>query len=91
MAPLSTYIAANVRRLRTRLGLTQAELAELAGFNGRHLQRIERGQVDLKVASLGELAEALGVAPGVLLRPAKLEPSRPGRPRHKVKPRRSST
>jgi transcriptional regulator with XRE-family HTH domain len=81
MAPLSTYIAANVRRLRVRLGLTQAQLAEQAGFNGRHLQRIERGVVDMRVESLGKLAQILGVTPGALLRPARLEPSTPGRPR----------
>ncbi|MBI5543796.1 MAG: helix-turn-helix transcriptional regulator [Deltaproteobacteria bacterium] len=78
--PLLSYIGANTRRLRVKLGLSQAELAEAAGFNGRHLQRIERGSVDLHVSSLELLAKALGVKPAVLLRPAKLEPSRPGRP-----------
>lgn len=80
MPSLSTYIGANVRRLRVRLGLTQAQLAELANVNGRHLQRVERGLVDLHVSSLEVLATVLGVSPSTLLRPAKLEPSRPGRP-----------
>jgi transcriptional regulator with XRE-family HTH domain len=55
-------------------------LAELANLNGRHLQRIERGAVDLHVSSLEVLATVLRVTPSALLRPAKLEPSRPGRP-----------
>ena len=85
MPGLSAYIGANVRRVRRALGLTQAELAEAAGFNGRHIQRIERGVVDLKVESLAVLAKVLGVSPGALLRPAKLEPSKPGRPTRRPK------
>lgn len=81
MPPLSTYIGANVRKARVRLGLSQAQLAEKAGVNGRHLQRIERGLVDLHVSALQALADALEVTPAALLKPAKLEPSRPGRPK----------
>jgi transcriptional regulator with XRE-family HTH domain len=87
MPGISAYIGANIRRLRRGLGLTQAELAEAAGFNGRHLQRIERGNVDLHVESLAVLARVLGVSPSALLRPAKLEPSKPGRPTKRGKGR----
>ena len=84
---LASYIGANVARLRRRLGLTQAQLAELVGVESRHLQRIERGSVDLPVSSLEALSVALGVKPQVLLRPATPEPAKVGRP-SKTKSRR---
>ena len=77
---LAAYIGANLRKARRRLGFTQAELAERAGFNARHVQRIERGLVDLHVSSLAVLAKALEMTPQALLRPATLEESKPGRP-----------
>lgn len=85
---LPAYIGANVRRLRRRLGLTQAALAEAAEIDGRHLQRIERGKVDLHVSHLERLAAVLHVSPAALLAPADLEPSRPGRPGQKTAARR---
>lgn len=75
--------AANVRAHRRRLGLTQAELAEAAEMETRHLQRTESGQVDVGITTLIRLAEALAVEPGQLLLPAKLPPRAPGRPRTK--------
>jgi transcriptional regulator with XRE-family HTH domain len=74
------YIAANVRRLRLRLGLTQDELAARTRFDPRMFQRIERAKLDLKMSTFVRLAEALGVSPSALLRRARLAPPRPGRP-----------
>lgn len=74
-------IAANVRRLRMRLGWTQQDLEERTGFDIRFVQRIERGKVSMRVETLVRLAAALGVSPGVLLRRARLPRARPGRPR----------
>lgn len=74
------YIAANVRRIRARLGLTQQDLEERTGFEIRFVQRLERGKVSMSVETLVRLAEALGVAPGELLRKAKLAPPKAGRP-----------
>jgi transcriptional regulator with XRE-family HTH domain len=73
-------IAANVRRLRLRAGLTQAQLAEAADLDLRQLQRIERAEVNFGVSTLLDLAEALGKTAGRLLRAATLPPSPPGRP-----------
>jgi transcriptional regulator with XRE-family HTH domain len=83
MPSLSIYVGANVRRLRVRISLSQAEFAELCDMNGRHIQRIERGKVDLHLSSLEILAKALRVAPQALLRPARLEPATVGRPPRK--------
>lgn len=77
------YVAANVRRLRRRLGLSQAALAEKAGFNVRWLQDVEVAKVDLRIQTLVRLAGALGVPPARLLRRARLAVPGPGRPRTK--------
>ena len=82
---LLTYIAANVRRSRERKGLTQERLAESASVDIRYLQRVERGTINLSVDVLTALAEALGITPASLLRPAKLTPPKAGRPRKKRK------
>jgi DNA-binding XRE family transcriptional regulator len=65
------HLAANIRRSRARLGLTQEALAEKAGLGPVHLRNIERGVENVTLA----------IAPGRLLRKALLKPLRPGRPR----------
>lgn len=77
------YIAANVRRLREKRGLSQERFAELAGLDSRFAQRVERGRLNFSIETLVRLAAALDTTPGALLRPAKLSPAKPGRPRRK--------
>lgn len=77
------YVAANVRRLRERKGLRQEDLAELCGWDYRHIQRIEAGDVN-SITALVRLAEALDVPPQALLRPAKPVVRRVGRPKKKT-------
>jgi transcriptional regulator with XRE-family HTH domain len=78
------YIAANVRRLRVRHGWTQERLAELANIEPRYLQDVEKARTNLSLDVLVGLAQALKVDEWELFSPARLAPSRPGRPR-KVK------
>ena len=73
-------IGANVRRLRLQRGLTQEALAELADLDLSYEQRVERGSTNLSLAVLVALARALGVAPSLLLRKARLPAVRRGRP-----------
>jgi transcriptional regulator with XRE-family HTH domain len=73
-------LAANLRRLRTRDGLTQEQLAERAGLGPVHIRNIERGVENVTLATLVALADAFNVLPGQLLRKAVLQPLRPGRP-----------
>jgi transcriptional regulator with XRE-family HTH domain len=95
--PLQTQlesVAANVRRRRAQLGLTQEALAELAGMDVRFLQRLESGSVNMRLETLLRVAEPLGVTAARLLRPAVLPAGVPGRPsRRRTKaakrPRRS--
>lgn len=79
-AEILSYIAANVRRLRAGK-FTQQELEAATRLDVQYIRKIERGRVDIKVSTLRRLANALGVAPGVLLRKARLSPAKPGRPR----------
>lgn len=58
----------NLRRKRHDQQMTQEELAERAGLSARYVGAIERGDVSASVTVLGQIAEALGVEPGDLLR-----------------------
>jgi transcriptional regulator with XRE-family HTH domain len=65
---LKEIMAVNLRRKRHDQHLTQEELAERAGLSARYVGAIERGDVSASVTVLGQIAEALGVEPGDLLR-----------------------
>ena len=65
---LREIMAMNLRRKRHERHMTQEELAERAGLSTRYVGAIERGDVSASVTVLGQIAEALGVEPGDLLR-----------------------
>ena len=65
---LKEIMAVNLRRKRHDLHMTQEELAERAGLSTRYVGAIERGDVSASITVLGQIAEALGVEPGELLR-----------------------
>ena len=75
------YLGANVRKLRTRLGLTQEKLAEATDLDVRFIQRMEHGRVNLRFDTLVRLSECLKVDPGSLLERVQVIKSRPGRPK----------
>ncbi|MGH7295574.1 MAG: helix-turn-helix domain-containing protein [Polyangiaceae bacterium] len=77
-------IAANVRALRRQRTMTQEQLAERAGMDLSYLQRIERADTNLSMDKLLAVADAFGIAPGHLLRPARLPAARRGRPRKRA-------
>jgi transcriptional regulator with XRE-family HTH domain len=52
-------VARNLRRLRTRRGLSQEALAADAGIDRTYVSRLERGLENPTVAVLEQLAEAL--------------------------------
>lgn len=81
LEPEIRYIAANIRRHRRKLRMTQAELAEAAQLSVRGLSEVENGVVDLSVSTLCRIARALKVEPAVLLRKAELIKPSKGRPR----------
>jgi transcriptional regulator with XRE-family HTH domain len=73
-------IAANVRRRRAELGLTQEQLGEAAGISYRYLQDIERGRKNITVETLVRMARALRARPFEFMRAARLQAPRVGRP-----------
>ncbi len=77
----SEYLAANVKRLRAKQGLTQEALAELADIGMRFMQRIESGRTNIGLNAIVALAEALEVKPSALFNVAKLTRGGPGRPK----------
>lgn len=68
---LKEVMARNVRQARHEKHLTQEELADRAGLSMRYVGAIERGDVSASVTVLGQIADALGIEPGDLVkRPA---------------------
>ena len=57
-----------VRAQRLRRGLSQEELAEVAGLHRTYLGHIERGEVNLSMVNLLKVAAALGVDAGGLVK-----------------------
>jgi transcriptional regulator with XRE-family HTH domain len=51
-------LAARLRAVRTRLGLSQEAAAERVGIHAKHLQRLESGRSNPTVATLAALAHA---------------------------------
>lgn len=60
-------VAANVRRLRAKRGLTQERLAHEAELDLTYVGGIERGRRNPSVKVLGRIAKVLGVEPKHLL------------------------
>ena len=66
MAPRE-QMAAKLKALRARQGLTQEQLAEKSGVSRTYLARLETGRQDPTLSTLEKLAKALGVKAGRLL------------------------
>nr|ABW33638.1 rcorf81 [Rhizobium rhizogenes] len=60
-------MAINMRRIRHGKQLTQEEVAHRTGLSVRHVGAIERAEMSATVTVLGQIAEALGVEPAVLV------------------------
>jgi transcriptional regulator with XRE-family HTH domain len=60
-------LAGNVYRLRTALGLTQAQLAERIGVRQPRIAEIERGDANPRLDTLARLSAALRVPLAALL------------------------
>lgn len=56
-----------IRELRKSRGLSQEELAELAGLHRNYIGGIERGERNIALLNIVRLAKALGVSPSELL------------------------
>ncbi|MNF65595.1 anaerobic benzoate catabolism transcriptional regulator [compost metagenome] len=65
---LVAIFAANVKRRRLELGLSQEELAERAGVHRTYVGMLERREKNATLYSIERLAIALEVEPYVLLK-----------------------
>ncbi len=64
---LQVIVGTKVREHRIRLGLSQEKLAEQLGFHRTYVGSIERGERNLTLSSVEQLAARLGVEPLELL------------------------
>lgn len=61
--------------IRKKVGLTQAEVAELSGISDRTYAEIERGNANMRVASLVSICAALHITPNdILIDPNQYQP-----------------
>lgn len=54
-------VQSDLKILRTRVGFTQAKVANLAQISERQFMRIENGEQEPKVSTAIRIAEALGI------------------------------
>jgi transcriptional regulator with XRE-family HTH domain len=72
------HLAENLRRLRTAAGLSQAALAERSGLGRRTITALEAGDINISLARLDRIADALGTTFVALVRdPAASTPEVP--------------
>lgn len=50
-----------LREVRTRKGISQEKLAELAGLHRTYVSSVERGERNISLVNIDSLARALGV------------------------------
>ena len=65
---LQKIVGRRLREQRESLGLSQEAMAERLGYHRTFLGSVERGERNLTLASVEQLAASLGVAPLDLLR-----------------------
>jgi transcriptional regulator with XRE-family HTH domain len=64
---LNLRLARNLRRLREKRGLSQETAAEKCGLHRTYIGAIERGERNVTLSTLQEIARAFRVDPLVLL------------------------
>ena len=64
---LQKIVAANVRRFRQNMHLSQEQLADACGSHRTYIGAIERGERNITLATLSSLATALNVSPAKML------------------------
>ena len=61
MGSIRQRLGENLRRIRTRIGLTQEDLAAASRMDAKYLGEVERGNETISVDRLGRIADALGI------------------------------
>jgi transcriptional regulator with XRE-family HTH domain len=60
-------IGSNVKTHRVKLGLSQEELADLAGVHRTYIGAVERAEKNISALSLAKISKALKIKPERLL------------------------
>ena len=61
MDDVTVRFGRRLREVRTRVGISQEKLAELAGLHRTYVSSVERGQRNISLFNIENLAHALGV------------------------------
>ena len=69
LASLFVRFGAQLRELRTKKGISQERLAELAGLHRTYVSSVERGERNISLENIDRLATALGEPMGKLMPP----------------------
>ncbi len=56
-----TLLAINVQQLRTKMGISQEKLAEMAGFHRTYVSQVERRVANATTDNIQKLADTLSV------------------------------
>ncbi len=62
MSDLTKIVGQRIRNYRTRLGLSQEKLAELAGCHPTYIGQLERGEKNATLESIDRIASSLNVS-----------------------------
>lgn len=68
MQDIQKKLGKRIRELRERKGISQEAFAHECGINRVHMSDIERGLVNLSIATLKKIAENLGITGAALLK-----------------------
>lgn len=76
--PLRTWFAENVRTYRTKMGVSQEDLALKAGFHRSYVSQVERKVANVTIDNIAKIALALNVEPAKLLAMPEVPKSKDG-------------
>ena len=64
---IGEYFGKALVRVRTRLGISQYQLAKISGISEEYLNKLENGKREPRAAMIIRLGRAMGIAPGELI------------------------